>query len=161
MCDQPRPPQHRSSSIASTATSTSDDSTNTSHPTDGSRTSIDSTHPPAVPISVPISPLSKRRQKIFLPRSPARQQSLHEAEAYREQKKAERDRRISARGQAYKEQLSLEQDSMELQRLLLLKLAAVENKAALSPLGGVNEGELRRQRREHVEALRTSLRIPC
>ena len=161
MCDRRRPSQRRSPSSASTATSFPDDSTNASGPTNSSRTSIDDTCTPTD--AVPISPLSKRHRKTFLPRTPARQQSLREAEAYRERKKAERDRRISARGRAYKEVLNVEEDSLRLQQLLLMKLATMENEAALCPpdrVLRVSEGELRRQRREHTEALRTSLRFP-
>ncbi|KAI9765230.1 MAG: hypothetical protein M1840_007722 [Geoglossum simile] len=168
MCDRPRSPQYRRPPDTSTGTSTPSDTTSTSRLTTSSRTSIGEVPTPTVPTpTVPISPLSTRRRKIFLPRTTARQQSLHEAENTRKLREAERDERINARGPAHKERLRLVEDSLNLQHLLLLKLAAVENKAALSTPtsengvpAAVREAELRRQRREHTEALKTSLKFP-
>jgi hypothetical protein len=101
------------------------------------------------------------RRKSFLHPTVKRQQ------AYRVERLAERERRIkerTARGDGYGELLKAKEDTLGMQYEVLMKLAAIENEQALTPPGErqrVGEGELRRQRKDHVEVLLTFANFPC
>jgi hypothetical protein len=106
-------------------------------------------------------PAGTGRRKLFLQLTAKCQQ------AYRVERLVERERRIkerTARGDRYDELLKAKEDTLGMQHAVFMKLAAIENEKALAPPDRgqrVSEGEIRRQRKDHMEVLLTFASFPC